>query len=46
MPLWHCLAGVKEEVAAHLANFAYDPINYEHMRQVSSGQQKKIVIPR
>lgn len=27
--------GAKEEILANLANFAYDPINYEHFRKLN-----------
>ncbi|KAM4673016.1 armadillo repeat-containing protein 7 isoform 1-T1 [Amazona ochrocephala] len=29
-----CVAEAKEQVLANLANFAYDPRNYEHLRQL------------
>ena len=29
------LAGAKEEILANLANFAYDPINYNHFRKLN-----------
>ena len=28
-------SGSKEEILANLANFAYDPINYEHFRKLN-----------
>ena len=27
--------GAKEEILANLANFAYDPINYDHFRKLN-----------
>lgn len=29
------LSGAKEEILANLANFAYDPINYDHFRKLN-----------
>ena len=28
-------SGAKEEILANLANFAYDPINYDHFRELN-----------
>lgn len=28
-------SGAKEEILANLANFAYDPINYDHFRKLN-----------
>ena len=34
-PLRIFFAGAKEEILANLANFAYDPINYDHFRKLN-----------
>ena len=31
----YCFTDAREQVLGNLANFAYDPINYEYMRQLN-----------
>ena len=33
--MYYFFSGSKEEILANLANFAYDPINYEHFRKLN-----------